>query len=293
MTLNRRNFLLATTALPVWAALTADLLACNSWHFRAYFDTPQMHEYRDAKYPLLVQAEFPQFLADHFGIHNVEFLPQHFADTEPATVEKVKAGLKKASSRCCNLMGVEIPGGAFNKNPDRNAILKEGERWLGIAQALGSPSITIALNGKASPDPAVAAANLATTVDLAAKRGIQVLFHNDDIKTESAEILTAVIGKLGRNRTGTCPDFGNFATRSANYALAQLKMLAPYASTICHAKDGIADGGKFYNDDFSASLQVMRASGFKGLYSLEFEGLGEPVKGVRRLMNITEHLLQH
>jgi len=56
-------------------------LACNSWPFRGYFDTPQMHQYRNSQYPLLTQADFPQFLADHFNIHNVEFLPQHFADT--------------------------------------------------------------------------------------------------------------------------------------------------------------------------------------------------------------------
>src|SRR5438270_6488644 len=65
-------------------------LACNSWPFRFYFNTAGMHEYRDSKYPLLTQWEFPQFLADHFGIHNVEFLAQHFPDTQPDTIEKVK-----------------------------------------------------------------------------------------------------------------------------------------------------------------------------------------------------------
>jgi hypothetical protein len=64
-------------------------------------------------------------------------------------------------------------------------------------------------------------------------------------------------------------------------------MLAPYASNICHSKDGIAENGKFYADDFPASMKVMRDSGFSGVYSLEFEGLGDPIDGVRRLMQLT------
>jgi sugar phosphate isomerase/epimerase len=266
-------------------------LACNSWPFRGYFDTPQMPGYRDAKLPLLTQADFPQFLADQFHIHNVEFLPQHFVDTAPSTIDKVKAGLKKAGSRCCNLMGVEIPGGVFIKGGNRQTVRTEAERWTGVAVALGSPSITVALTGEGTPDPNTAADNLKDFVEVAHQRGIRVLFHNDDLKHESAEILVSVIEQLGRDRTGTCPDFGNFATKSAAFALSQLRMLAPYASNICHSKDGIAPKEKFYTDDFPASMKVMHDAGFEGLYSLEFEGLGTPVEGVRKLMELTEQYL--
>ncbi len=246
-----------------------------------------MHEYRNAKYPLLTQADFPEFLVDHFGIHNVEFLPQHFADTDAATIDRVKQGLAKARSRCCNLMGVELPGGVFSTSADRSAIAKETERWVDVAVELHSPSITIALTGEGPVNAQTAAHNLEPAVQVAQNRGIKVLFHNDDIHSENAEILVAVIQQLGRKRTGTCPDFGNFATRSAAYALDQLRMLAPYASNICHSKDGIAEKGKFYADDFPASMKVMRDAGFSGIYSLEFEGLGEPIDGVRKLMQLT------
>jgi sugar phosphate isomerase/epimerase len=250
-----------------------------------------MHHYRDPNYPLLTQWEFPEFLADHLGIHSVEFLPQHFPDLEPTTLQKVKQGLKKANSRCCNLMGVELRGGVFVPNADRNALVEDAERWLAVAATLDCPTITIALNGKEPPNAHIAAANLAPVVDAADRHGKKVLFHNDDIKRESAEILSSIIVELGRNRTGTCPDFGNFATKSAVYALDQLQILAPYASNICHAKDGIADQGVFYRDDFPASMKVMHDSHFHGLYSLEFEGLGPPLEGLRKLMNLTEEYL--
>jgi hypothetical protein len=266
-------------------------LACNSWPFRAYFDTPQMPGYRKAEFPLLTQVEFPQFLADHFDIHNVEFLPQHFVDTDISSIDKVKAGLRKAGSRCCNLMGVEVRGGAFASGTDAQAGVKEAERWVDVAVALGSPSITVALTGKGPFDPYTAASNLKPLVERASQRGVKVLFHNDDLQRESAEILTTVIRQLGINKTGSCPDFGNFATKSAAFALDQLKILVPFASTICHSKEGIADGAKVYNDDFEASMKLMRNSGFKGLYSLEFESLDTPLNGVHKLMERTEEFL--
>lgn len=304
MGVKRRDFLGCAAAATRFASLPGrakdrsndgklDRLACNSWPFRAYFDTPEMHEFRDAKYPLLTQADFPQFLADHFKIHNVEFLPQHFVDITPSTIDKVRAGLKKANSRCCNLMGVELPGGVFAQSSNPRAVAEFAERWVGVAVALGSPSITVALTGEGAVDPNTAARNLTPFVEVAHRRGVKVLFHNDDLQRESAETLTSVIGKLGHDRTGTCPDFGNFATRSASFALSQLRMLAPYASNICHSKDGIAARGKFYADDFPASMKVMHDAGFNGLYSLEYEGLDTPETGIRKLLNLTEKYLGH
>ncbi len=158
MDLKRRDFLGKAMSTALLASVPGsatqrsnsgklDRLACNSWPFRGYFDAPHMHEYRDTKYPLLTQADFPEFLADNFKIHNVEFLPQHFTDTDPSTINKVKVGLAKANSHCCNLMGVEFSGGLFTPGADREAIAKEAERWIVVAVALGSPRITIALTG--------------------------------------------------------------------------------------------------------------------------------------------------
>ena len=196
MTMKRREFIsrgVATvllTSVPSWAMQRSksgklDRLACNSWPFRGYFDTPQMATYRDSQFPLLTQADFPQFLADHLKIHNVEFLPQHFVDTDPSTIDKVKTGLKKANSRCCNLMGVELPGGVYKQGADVQALTSEAERWIAVAVALGSPVITIALNGKERPDAGVAAHNLEPAVEAAHRKGIKVLFHNDSIERES------------------------------------------------------------------------------------------------------------
>lgn len=261
-------------------------MGCNSWPFRGYFDTPRMHDYRDAKYPLLTQEQFPEFLADTFGIHDVEFLAGHFVSGDAGEVERVRRGLAKARSRCINIMDVSLPGGAYTPGLDPAATLAFGRQWIEIARALGAPSATFPLGGPrggGAPATATAAANLRPILAYARSRGALMLFHNDDIRRESAPQLAALIRALGPG-TGMCPDFGNFAPRSAAYALATLRQLAPFAHNICHSKDGIAEDGKFYADDFPGSMAAMRAAGFRGAYSLEFEGLGEPIPGVRALL---------
>ena len=299
---NRRDFLRLLSGM----ALTAPLLAvrpggvaadraaklrritCNSWPFRGYFDTPEMHHYRNPRFPLLEQTKFPEFLADTFGIHSVEFLPQHFADTSPAYVNEVKQGVTRAHATVSNLMGVEIPGGLYNPHLDRDKAMAMARTWIDIAVTLGSPSATFPLGGPKPRDPRVAAENLRPIVAYARQHKIKVLFHNDDIESESADQILAVIHRLNSPGVGTCPDFGNFAPRSAAYALETLRKLMPYASNICHAKDGIApDGVKFFADDFPASMAVTRRHHFHGKYSMEFEGLGDPIPGIRTLIEKT------
>lgn len=296
---NRRDFLRLfsgmTLTIPVLAATRRQTreakmsrIACNSWPFRGYFDTPEMHHYRNPRFPLLQQAQFPEFLADTFGIHAVEFLPQHFAETSAAYVAEVKRGVEKAHSTVVNLMGVEIPGGLYNPHLDQEKAMAAARTWIDIAVALGSPSATFPLGGKPPFDTRVAAGNLRPIVAYARKRNIRVLFHNDDIRRETAAQILEVMGYLHHAGVGTCPDFGNFAPRSAAYALETLRQLMPFASNICHAKDGIAnDGVHFAADDFPASMAVTRQDHFRGHYSLEFEGLGDPIPGVRTLLEKT------
>jgi len=192
MSVKRRDFirsagaaLLSVVSSRVIRGSNADhleRLACNSWPFRGYFDTPEMHQFRDPKDPLITQSQFPEFLADHFKIHNVEFLLPHFVDTDPGTIGKVKAGLKKAHSRCSNLMAPGFSGGVFSLTADRQAIAKEAARWGDVAVALGCPTITVALTGEGRVDAHIAATNLAPAVNAIHKHGIKLLFHNDDLQ---------------------------------------------------------------------------------------------------------------
>src|SRR5487761_1815157 len=137
--------LAAAWKAPAGQAGKKSRLACNSWPFRGYFDTPEMRHYRNPRFPLLNLADFPGFLADHFGLHQVEFLPQHFASTDPAYIARVQAAVHRARSRVVNLMGVEVPGGLYNPRLDQAAAMRAARLWIDIAARLGSPSATFPL----------------------------------------------------------------------------------------------------------------------------------------------------
>jgi sugar phosphate isomerase/epimerase len=302
--MNRRHFVgtlsgaALISALPLSAQANAEKrnralarLACNNWPFRAYFENAGTRHYRDPKYPLLHQVDFPQFLADHFGLRSVEFLAPYFDETTPTYIATIKEGLRKARCSVANLGDVSVPGGLYNPGLDRKQAVAHVAQWIDIAGLLGSPSIKIDLTGPKPYDTTIAADNVMPIVSYARSKHIRVLFHNDDIQRESADKLLGIIQRVRSRYLGTCPDFGNFATRSPQYALETLRRLMPYATNICHAKDGIAEGQRFYPDDFTASMKLTETVGFRGKYSLEFEGLEEPIPGVQALLEKTVALL--
>jgi sugar phosphate isomerase/epimerase len=94
--------------------------------------------------------------------------------------------------------------------------------------------------------------------------------------------LVELFKAVGKN-CGALPDFGNFpdeATRQRG-----LKLLFPFARTVCHAKGlKFDDKGNETVFDFPKCVQTSKAAGFKGVYSIEFEGEGDPYEGVRKVV---------
>ena len=131
--------------------------------------------------------------------------------------------------------------------------------------------------------------NLAPTIDsykqLAAygkAKGVDVVIENHGgVGSEHPEELVKLFQGVGKEFKGALPDFGNFpeeATRERG-----LKLLFPYARVVCHAKglefDAQGNETKF---NFPKCLEISKQAGFKGIYSIEFEGPGDPVEGVKK-----------
>ena len=68
-------------------------------------------------------------------------------------------------------------------------------------------------------------------------------------------------------------------------------MLFPYAQTVCHAKGQEFDAhGDERTFDFPQAMQIAKAAGFKGIYSIEFNGSGDPYTGIQ---NTVDELLKY
>jgi hypothetical protein len=64
----------------------------------------------------------------------------------------------------------------------------------------------------------------------------------------------------------------------------------PYAYSVCHARGLTFDAqGKETGFDFPRCVRIAQAAGFKGVYSAEFGGPGDPYEGTQ---HVIEELLE-
>jgi len=260
-----------------------DRVGISSWGFRDYFQATRDLSFKGSG-PMLALLDFPEMIADQYDVHNLEFVAPHFASAEPAYVQEVKAKLAFAHSRLVNIP-VDIKeiwneGGLSDPKAEvRDAAVEACKRWIDIAKVLGARSVRCD-PGKVNPD------DLAPTLDAYRKlldyakpKGIYVIIENHGQIADHPELLVEIFKSVGSSFIGALPDFGNFsdeATRERGLAL-----LFPYAKTVCHAKglefDASGNETKF---DFPKCVEISKEANFKGVYSIEFEGSGDPYAGV-------------
>src|SRR5579864_8834133 len=151
--MRRREFLLAAgTATLARAQAPADKLkrvACMT----SYFGT-RMPDTRDKGKPAVVKdlhiLDFPDMLAEHFNIHNVEVQNPYFESTEPSYLKEFVGRLKKAKSRVSNIC-LEFdeqgtPGIISVCSPDpaiRAHAIDLTKQWIDHAAVFGSPSVMV------------------------------------------------------------------------------------------------------------------------------------------------------
>jgi sugar phosphate isomerase/epimerase len=244
---------------------------------------------------MLALLDFPEMIADRYKIHNLELCAPHFASTEKTYLQELKSRLVRTHSHVVN-MPVDIQefrtgGGLSDADQEvREAAVNAAKTWIDIAVAVGSKSVQCD-PGEMDPE------DLGPTVEsykrLAAwgrPKGVQVIIENHGaVGSEHPEELVRLIKKVGTDMVGALPDFGNFpdeATRERGLAA-----LFPYARGVCHAKGLDFDAaGNETEFNFPKCMEISKKAGFKGIYSIEYEGPGEPYEGVQKTL---DELLRH
>jgi sugar phosphate isomerase/epimerase len=111
-----------------------------------------------------------------------------------------------------------------------------------------------------------------------------VVENHPDFGAEDPEDLVKLLKLAGPGRIGALPDFANFAdgpTREKG-----LKMLFAYAPAVCHAKGLEFDSeGAETQFDFSQAMEIAKSAGFRGVYSIEFDGPGDPYAGIQEILD--------
>jgi len=264
-----------------------DRVGISSWSFRDYFQTT-----RDPNSQLtgsmMALLDFPEMIADQYDVHNLEFVAPHFASVEPAYVQEIKAKLTYAHSRLVNIP-VDIKeiwneGGLSDPKADiRDAAIEASKQWIDIAKTLGARSVRCD-PGKVNPDDlAPTIGSYQKLVAYAWPKGIDVIIENHGQIADHPDLLVNIFKGVGGVFIGALPDFGNFSDEAKRES--GLTILFPYAKTVCHAKGLELDAnGNETKFDFPKCVEISKTANFKGVYSIEFEGPGDPYAGVHAVV---------
>ena len=281
----------------LWAAAPGHATSAADKHHRIAVSTWSLHNYfqstREQEFTLpgkmLELLEFPEMIADRYKVHHVEICAPHFASTETGYLKEVKDRLAKAHSQVVN-MPVDIDefdfkGGLSDAdNQVREKAVAAGKKWIDIGAAIGTESVRCD-PGKMNPqNPAPTVESYKALAAFGKSRGVHVIIENHGgVGSEHPEALVRLFEEVGSDYFGALPDFANFpdeATRQRG-----LKLLFPHANVVCHAKGLEFDAtGKETKYDFAGAIATSKQAGFKGVYSIEFEGPGNPYVGVQKTL---------
>jgi sugar phosphate isomerase/epimerase len=268
-------------------------LAVTSYPFRDLIDIPANRN-KDGKVPKMDLKDFPAFVAEKFGVFNVNPLVNHFSSTEPAYLDAFRDALEKAKS---HIVDLGLPGGRFY-SPDaalRQSAVSAGRKNVDIAAHVGSPSVRQHVSGHAGEKPAVALAaeSLGQLADYGAKQNVVINLENDSLISEDPFFLVAVIEKVNHPYLRALPDFGNsLIGHDREYNHRAVKGMLMHAFNMCHVKDTVeGDGGKRSQVDLAGLFELAKTTSFRGYFSMEFDtGAGDAMAGTRQLVAET---LQH
>jgi sugar phosphate isomerase/epimerase len=160
------------------------------------------------------------------------------------------------------------------------------KRWLGIASDLGSPAIRIfagdAPAGMAEPDARRnCIACIEACADEAAKQGVFMALENHGGVVATPEGLLEIVQAVRSEWFGVNLDTGNFHGKDP---YADLERCVSYAVTAQVKVEMQAAGGPKQPADIGRLTKILKAAGYRGVVSLEYEAAEAPLTAVPRFL---------
>jgi len=235
--------------------------------------------------------DFPNMIAERYGVHHAELQHSHFASTERAYLQEFRVRLKKAKSQI-NQINLEF--GPLNiSSPDpvlRLETIDLTNRWIDHAVMLGCPRVMVN-QGNLAPAVRQTAINTLKTINSYAKeKKVYVTMENRGggggragavagtatpggasaavplvPVSPSWEVVVEVIKASGIYAN---PDVGNFPDEETRAAGLRAMYPLSSGSSHCHYNP------ERYNE--ANAIKISKDVGYKGLYSIEAGGNNGP-----------------
>jgi sugar phosphate isomerase/epimerase len=242
--------------------MTLDRICVSTWSFHTLFETGRMQV-----------LDFPELVADRFGVHNLEIVAPHFGD---ADAREVQARLDRAHSRIVNIPVdiQELWETPSLSSPDSavsaRAVALYSE-WIDRARNLGVHSVRCDPGLLNLQDLAPTIASYRKLVEYGRPRGVDVIVENHGTASQYPEQLAEVLRQSG---AGSLPDFGNFPDSQTRQR--GLRLLFPLAKSLCHVKR---------IPELPRCLEIADEFGFAGVYSIETGTPGDSYEDVQDVID--------
>jgi sugar phosphate isomerase/epimerase len=232
--------------------------------------------------------DFAAMVVQRFNVRNIEPLSEHFSSTEASYLKEFRANVEKAGCRLVNI-AADLHFSFYDSvEAQRQKAVDDGKKWMDVAVAIGSPSVRLHIAGArhVKPDVDRAAESLKRLAEYGAQKNLLVNLENDDNVTEDPFFIVQVIEKVNHPYLHALPDFCNsMLTHDQEFNNRAMDAMFKHAYNISHMKDSeVGDKGKLYTVDVSKCFGIARANGYRGYFSMEWEGQGEPMAGVQKLI---------
>jgi sugar phosphate isomerase/epimerase len=215
----------------------------------------------------------PKFIADTLGLHNVEVWSAQFADQSLDYCKQVRAAAAAVGSKIIN---IQVDGRENLSDPDdakRAASIVQIKQWMDRSAAIGAPTLR-ANTGGGPPEAWDVNRTADSFKQLAAYGktiGVKILVENHIGYSADIDKVVAVAKAVNDPFCRVISDWGNTPTSSPAAQVEGLSKLFPYLELVS-AKELDFDGNRHINYDVVPLIKATEASGYKGIYSIEFYG---------------------
>jgi sugar phosphate isomerase/epimerase len=216
----------------------------------------------------------PKFIADALGLHNVEIWSAQFAETSIDYCQQIKAAAAAVGSRIIN---IQVDGPENLSDPDaskRAASVSLIKQWMDRAAAVGAPTLR-ANTGGGSPDAwdvNRTADSFRQLAEYGKKIGVKILIENHIGYSADIDKVVAVAKTVNDPNCRVISDWGNTPSGSPEARVAGLSKLFPYLELVSAKELDFDEQNRHINYDVVPLIKATEASGYRGLYSIEFYG---------------------
>jgi sugar phosphate isomerase/epimerase len=218
----------------------------------------------------LAIMDFPDMLAERYGIHVVEMQHEHFLSTEPAYFQEFLGRVKKAKSM---LSQINLEFGPLNVSATNPVRLLETidltKRWIDHAATMGCPRVMV---NQGTLDPAVRKSEIEALKTINAYAKTKKVAITIEPRRALWEAAFEVIQASGIKAHPDCGMFPDDAARAKG-----LRLMYPMTAGNSHV---------YFGSNIADSVKIAKEVGYKGLYTMEGSRGEDPYARVQTMRDI-------